>query len=415
MGLFDFLKKQETKKVSNLEFKEINTLVPIFTPFGKNFMNSEVFQSCVSTNGSYASKIKARSIRETFDGKIEDYPELDKLLQIEPNPTMNAPTFWERTMEYYSIYNNAFIWIEKDKYNGIKYLWSLNPSSVQFAKSRANGEWFLKFQLENDTIVVPYSDVIHISKNVLENDIWGDSNKALNVVLNLISTNYQGLENSIKTSGIIKFLGQTTTKLEPRELKKRAREFAENFMGLDTKNNVGVAFIDSLVNLTQLDTAKQKTASPLEQENLDLKIYNFMGVPERVSNGTATEQEVIAYIERTIQPFIEKLSAEMTRKIFTKREIGFKNRIEVLYNKFENMTMQTKLAVITTTRELGFIKLGWYADMLGIPERYIVAEMRNQAPISQNYQGGMNINPNEESLLNSIIQSDNAKGVEDGK
>lgn len=407
MALFDFLKKKENNEITQVKFSELNAITPIFTAFGKDYMKSETFQICVNTNGSYASKLKIRSIRETDNGKIEDYPELDYLLQVRPNITMCAATFWERVRSFYDIYNNSFIWIERDKQRNIKALWSIDPSTAQFGKSKANDEWFVKFTLSGKTIVVPYSDVIHISKNVLNNELWGDNNTAILNVLNLINVNYQGIENSIKTSGIIRFLGEVATKMSDAELKKRARAFTKNYLGISKNDPVGVAFVDSMVKLTQLDTSKQKTVNVLEQQELDAKVYKFMGVPEKVASGEANEDEIVAYIERTIEPFMQKLEQEMTAKIFTMREIGYKNKIQVIYDKLENMTMKTKLEFVEKTRELGLITLGYYGDLLGVP---VPKERRNEIMISQNYIDGMmaqaNLKPKEDAQQENKQTSD---------
>jgi len=79
-----------------------------------------------------------------------------------------------------------------------------------------------------------------------------------------------------------------------------------------------------------------------------------------------------------------KLAQEMTAKIFTKKEIGFKNRIKVEYDKLENMTMKTKLEYVNTIRELGVTTLGEIGDILGLN---VPKEQRDKVLISQNYSG----------------------------
>ena len=90
--------------------------------------------------------------------------------------------------------------------------WSIDPSTARFAQSTYNKEWFIKFTLNGDEITVPYNDIIHIARNVLENDMFGDSNSSILQVLSLINTNYQGIENAIKTSAGYTIYGRSIYK-----------------------------------------------------------------------------------------------------------------------------------------------------------------------------------------------------------
>ena len=405
MGLFEKIFAKRLIKQVKTNLGTVDEISPSFSAFGKNFMQSEVFSSCINTNGAYASKLKVSSIRETIDGKISDFPEMDWLLQYRPNPTMNAATFYERVNSYYWIYANAFIYIERDNSNRIIAFWSIDPSTARFAQSTYNKEWFIKFTLNGDEITVPYNDIIHIARNVLENDMFGDSNSSILQVLSLINTNYQGIENAIKTSAVIRFMGEVSTKLDKKSLRKIAREFTEDYLKINTKEPVGIAMVDSLVKLTPITNNTQRTANFQEQNNFDVKVYRFLHCPEKIVASTATEDERIAYVDSALEPFMIKLAQEMTAKIFTKKEIGFKNRIKVEYDKLENMTMKTKLEYVNTIRELGVTTLGEIGDILGLN---VPKEQRNKVLISQNYSGsdkqiGENVKADDENIDSDLI------------
>lgn len=393
MGIFS-KKIKEDGKTLKLGLESFELFSPTFSSFGKNYLNNETFQNCVRTNASYASKLKIQSIRKMEDGNVSDYPKLDYLLQYRPNPIMNASTFFERVRSFYDIYNNSFIYTQRDNKGEVIAFWSIDPSTAQCMQSKTNKEWFIRFTLDGEQITVPYSQIIHISRDVTSSEIWGDDNKSILQILELINTNYQGLENAIKTSAVIRFLGQVPTKLGDGKLKKLARSFTKTYLNIKSDDPLGIALVDSMItNIKEVDTSKQKTANYMEQTGFDQKIYRFLGCPEKICAGTATEDEIVSYIELTQEPFMMKLEQEMTAKIFTKTEFGFKNRIKVTYNKLENMTMKTKLEFVKATRELGFVTKGFYGDLLGID---VPKEIRDEVLTSQNYfqsqeiQGGNN-------------------------
>lgn len=397
MGLFDKIFAKKLIKQFNLG--TLDEISPSFSAFGKDFMQSEIFSSCINTNAAYASKLKVSSIRETVDGKISDYPEMDWLLQYRPNPTMNAATFYERLNSYYWLFANAFVYIEKDITGKIIGFWSIDPSTARFAQSTYNKEWFIKFTLNGDELTVPYNNIIHIARNVLENDMFGDSNSSILQVLNLINTNYQGIENAIKTSAVVRFMGEVSTKMGKRELRKLAKDFTEDYLKINTKDPVGIAMVDSLIKITPITNNTQRTANFQEQNNFDVKVYRYLHCPEKIVASTATEDERIAYVDSTLEPFMNKLAQEMTAKIFSKKEIGFKNRIKVEYDKLENMTMKTKLEYVNTIRELGVTTLGEIGDILGLK---VPKEQMNKVLISQNYSGS-------DKTLNEKGETDGSK------
>ena len=386
MGLFTKNNKKDTLEVST---QVLDAFTPTFSAFGKDFLKNETFLSCVRTNASYASKLKVASVRVKSDGAVSDYPTLDYLLQVRPNPVTNASTFWERVRSYYDIYNNSFIYIKKDDKGEIVELWSIDPSSAQVMQSKTNKEWFIKFVLDGETIIAPYSNIIHLSRNVINNEIWGDDNKPILRTLQLIDTNYQGIENAIKTSAVIRFKGRMASKTNEKGIKKRAREFTKNYLSINKNDPLGIALFDSIItDIKEIDTSKQKTANYMEQSSFDQKIHKFLGCPEKICAGTADENEIVAYIELTHEPFMNKLEQEMTAKIFSKTEYSFGNRIKVTYNKLENMTMKTKLEFVKATRELGFVTKGYYGDLLGIE---VPKEKRNEILTSQNYMESQQI------------------------
>lgn len=394
LGIFTKkIKEGKTINISGLTSLEIFS--PTFSAFGKDYLKNETFQNCVRTNASYASKMKVKSVREQKGGgSIADYQALDYLLQFRPNPIMNASTFWERVSTFYDIYNNAFIYVQKNNKDDIVALWCIDPSTARCMQSKTNKEWFIKFTLDGEDIIAPYSQIVHLARNVVDNEIWGDDNHSILQVLELINTNYQGLENAIKTSAVIRFLGQVPTKMKDKELKKLAKDFTNNYLQIKNDDPLGIALVDSMItNVKEVNTSSQKTANYMEQTELDKKIHRFLSCPAKICEGTATEDEIVSYIETRLEPLMLKIEQEMTVKCFSKTEFGFGNRIKVGYNKLENMTMKTKLEFINATRELGFVTKGMYGDLLGID---VPSEIRNEVLTSQNYmqsqqiQGGEN-------------------------
>lgn len=407
MALF----KRRSKQVSDskeviIQLGSHGGLTPSYYASSGNIEESEAGASCIQTNATYASKAEFMSVRILDSGdKVHDYPQLDKILQYSPNPLQTAAVFWERTATYYWKYNNAFIYIERDAYFNIIALWSIDPSQVEFKKI-STGEIILRFVVNGKTVELPYSMIIHIAKNVTSDVMFGstNSNNAIKKVLDIINLNYKGIENAIMTSAAIRYIGEMNTKVNDAELKKKARQFTKNYLDINKQDQIGIAFSDSSYKLTPVQQNQQKTATYAEANLWNQAVYKFFGCPEKVINGTATEEELTAYYDRTIEPFFIKASQELTRKIFSDKEFGYGNRI--LYNdrKILYMTTKTRLALFNSAREIGCFTLGTLGDLLGLP---VPSGKRNVVVTSQNYNDSLKDQEKKPTKDNEEEKGDN--------
>lgn len=381
-------KQTEQSKFITLQIGEDGGLQYFSAAYDPEAEVNEARASCLQTNATYCSKAVFSSVRVGKDGEqIHDYPKLDKLLQVSPNPTMVAATFWERVAHYYFEYNNAFIYKETDAFGEIIALWSINPAGVEFARI-STGELLLKFQINGKEIVVPSSEVIHIQREVIKGAVFGDqSNEAIRRVLALINLNYKGMEQAILTSKAIRFIGEYSTKVSEDRKKEAAKEFTENYLNIKNGDQVGIAYSDSGLKLTPIQQGAQRTANYAEANQWNQAVYKYYGCPEKVIAGTATEEEMVAYHERTLEPFFMRVTQEMTRKIFTDREYDTGNRIVYSSRAFAYLPMKTRLDVFRAAREIGAFTLGTLGDIIGLP---VPNDKRGVVVTSQNYNDSLN-------------------------
>ncbi|MBR2882470.1 MAG: phage portal protein, partial [Prevotella sp.] len=108
--------------------------------------------------------------------------------------------------------------------------------------------------------------------------------------------------------------------------------------------------------------------------------------PEKVIAGTATEDEMVSYYDRTIEPLLIRAAQEMTRKIFSDREFEVGNRIVYNDKKILYMSMKTRLEIFRTAREVGCFTLGTLGDLIGLP---VPKGKRNVVVTSQNYNDSL--------------------------
>lgn len=380
-------------------------MTPNFTVLGSDLMRSPTYSQAVRTNAKYCSRVEFSAVRidrETGE-QVHDYKSLDRLLQLRPNPVQTAAEFWERVATFYYNYNNAFIYIERDIRGDIVALWAPEPDGIQYAKLE-DGEVWLRFTIDGKQVTYPYSLMAHIASNVIKDPLFGVQNDSIRGVLNLINTNYKGVENAIRTSAYIRFIGELVTKLSEKQLEEKSKDFTERYLRVNDQggdNPVGIIFSDSSYKLTPVQTNGQKTANYAEMKQFDEAVYKFLGCPESVIAGKATEAELVAYLETTVIPFFERAAQELTYKVYSSAELDRGNKITFSDRRLQYMPMETRLKVFQACREMGAFTFGTLGDLLGLP---VPAKLRNKVVASQNYrdpnnkggendQGGSNNNP----------------------
>ena len=79
----------------------------------------------------------------------------------------------------------------------------------------------------------------------------------------------------------------------------------------------GIAYIDSTEHVTQLNRAVENNLMK-QIEYLTSVLYGQLGLTEEIINGTANEQTMLNYNNRTVEPILSAIVDEMKRKFLTK-------------------------------------------------------------------------------------------------
>lgn len=100
---------------------------------------------------------------------------------------------------------------------------------------------------------------------------------------------------------------------------------------------------------------------------IQTKIYNYLGISEKIVNSSYTEDEWCAFYESTVEPIAVQLSLEFTRKIFTEREQAFGNRIIFESSRLQFASNSTKVNVIKELVPYGILTINQALEILNLP------------------------------------------------
>lgn len=264
--------------------------------------------------------IDIRHCRLDENGRFKEYIDspLDKCLNLEANIDQSGRSFVQDVvMSMLDEGCVAIVPIETskdpnitDSYN----IWSMRTGKIL--------EWY-----PNDVRVRVYNDRtgnkedILLSKKyvaIVENPLYAVINEPNSTMQRLIrKLNLLDVIDEQSGSGKLDLIIQLPylikTDARRSQAEKRRRDIEEQLSG----SKYGIAYTDGTEKITQLNRSVDNNLMK-QIEYLTSMLYSQLGITQAVLEGTADEQAMLNYTNRTIEPIISAIVDEMKRKFLTK-------------------------------------------------------------------------------------------------
>lgn len=349
------------------QYKMITDTGNGFYTWNGKLYQSDIVRACIKPKTKAIGKAVATHIRKTItqnETKLEKNPvPYIRFLLEEPNEYMTGQVMQEKVANQLALNNNAFILILRDTYGLPCALYPIPCTAVE--TKYIDTVLYLKFYFQNGkSNTFPYSEIIHLRDDYFNNDIFGENpGEALTQMMNVVSVIDQGIVKAVKNGGVIKWLLKFTSSLRPEDLKTQAKEFAENF--LETSKSMGVAATDSKSEAKQINP-NDYVPNAAQIDRTTKRIYAFFNTNEKIVNSNYTEDEWISYYEAAIEPLLQQMSGEYTRKLFSRRERGCGNKIIFESSSLTFASMSTKLKLVTLM-DRGAMTPNEVREYIGLP------------------------------------------------
>lgn len=345
MGLFD---RFRNKGKSVTSYRLVTEVGNGFYSWDGNVYKSDIVRACIHPKVRAIGKVVAKHIYTSVNGdgsvKTEVNPDAYiRFLLEEPNPYMSGQKLQEKVAAQLCLNNNAFILIIRDT-NGLPcMLFPISASSAEAVYAK-DGTLFLRFIFRNgNNYTFPYSDIIHLRDDFYENDIFGTPKyETLLPLMDIVTTTDQGIIKAIKNSNILRWLLKIKQSQRDEDTRAVAERFASNYLSLEKGAAVGVAAVDAKVDAQQVTTQDYVPNSAQMEKTTD-RIYSLFNTNKNIVQSSWTEDQWNAYYEAEIEPVVCDLSNEYTRKLFTRRERAFGNKIVFESSNLQYANNATKL------------------------------------------------------------------------
>jgi hypothetical protein len=176
---------------------------------------------------------------------------------------------------------------------------------------------------------------------IVENPLYAVVNGENSTLKQLISKlnqldNVDALASSNRLDVLISVPYGIKTETQKKMAEKRIADIESQ---LATGRN-GIAYIDGTEKATQLNRPVNNQL-PETIERLRQQFYNQLGLTENIFNGTANEAELRAYYTRAIDPILENIVSEFTRKFLTKTARTQGQKIVYFRDMFKTVPVET--------------------------------------------------------------------------
>lgn len=203
---------------------------------------------------------------------------------------------------------------DRDPYDG-----SFDILSMRTAKVL---EWFprsVRVQLYNDRngnkeeLTLPKSQVA-----IIQNPLYSILNEPNSTLQRLVRK--LALLDSVdekSSSGKLDLIVQLPYLIRGEARKKQAKERRQDIEDQLTNGKYGIAYTDATEKIIQLNRPVENQLMS-QVEYLTNLLFSQLGITQSILDGTADEQTLLNYYQRTINPIIEAVTAELNRKFISK-------------------------------------------------------------------------------------------------
>ncbi len=348
MGLFENLFKRP-KATENFQgyFKMLNGYTPAFTTYNGGIYEMEITRAAIHAFATHCSKLQPE-----MQGSA--YKNLGKKMQTKMNPFMDTTKFLYRTATILAVDNNAFIIpIMDDTGEYITGYYPIRPAMTEIMQDNKGNPW-LRYTFSNgQKAAIEFSRVGIVNQYQYNNDIFGETNNALNPTMQLIDTHNQGIIEGVKQSATIRFMARLANVYKSEDIAKERKRFTEENLSAD--NNSGVLMFDNKYADVKQVESKPFIVDAEQAKAIQANVFNYFGVNEDILQNKFNEDTWGAYYEGKIEPFAIQLSLVMSNMTFTERELAQGNKLMFTANRLQYASNKTKLQIVTQLFDRGFL------------------------------------------------------------
>lgn len=171
---------------------------------------------------------------------------------------------------------------------------------------------------------------------IIENPFFETMNKPNSTLQRLLFTlnsidRYNKKQAAGKLNALIQLPFPLSNEKQRQQSQKRRRELEDEMRG----SELGIGFIDVTEKVIQLGHPIENNLWAQAQDLTD-QVFNQLGMPKTVFQGTASDQDDLNYVKNGLSPILETIAQEFTRKFISKTARTQGQRVVYFKNVFKD-------------------------------------------------------------------------------
>ena len=319
---------------------------------------------CIAT---HAAKGNVRHVRLNSEGQTDKviYNSVyAKLMNQKPNPLMSAFEFKYRFFCQLEAKGTAVAYI---KWNGIEpeMIFPVDYSNLDI-RELIDGGYAIEFNdYEGVHTYLPLEDCIIVRKFYNKSLALGDNNGPVYEVLDMEHASDEGFIESLRTANKIRGIYKhKVSMLADEDMEDSQRKFEERFQ--KAAESGGIIGVDALEDFTPINLTNYAANSSQMKETTN-RIYSYFRTPEEIVQSRYSEHVGQAWYESVIEPLWRAFSEALTNACFTQREKDVGNRLVIAGGVMMGTSLQTRVNIISQTKEMGTLTINEQRELLGFP------------------------------------------------
>ena len=361
MGMLEkiFGRREQPKGLKNAQiFRMLEGYTPAWTTWRGSVYESELIRASLDAWGRHAAKLKPN-----VKGSAQQ--ELANRLKVRPNAFQEWTKFLYQTATVLGVRNNAFLVKTRDEYGNATGIINLVPDSWELLEYQ-NEPW-IRFMLPNNKRRAErLSETGILPRFQYKNELFGESNEALQSVMDLISIQRQGITEGIKNGNSYRFWAQSDNWASDEDLSNEMERFNKFTFGNKKAAGGVLIFPNTYTNIQQMKH-EGFTVDKEQQEHIKANVFDYFCVNEDILQNKAFGDAWLAFYEGFVEWYALLLGEVISGMIYTDRERGaYENQIFFTSNRLQYMSNADKLNAVTQLGDRGLATRNELREILNL-------------------------------------------------
>ena len=362
MGMFEkiFGRREQPAALKNAKlFRMMEGYTPVWTTFKGSIYEADMIRASLDAWGRHAGKL-----RPNLKGSAQK--ELQNRLKVAPNEFQEWSQFLYQAATVLGVRNNVFIVKTRAGDGTPTGIINLVPESWELVEYE--GEPWIRFILMNNKRRAErLAEVGILTRFQYKNELFGESNEAMQPVLDLMSMQRQGITEGIKNGNSYRFWAKSDNWASDEDLGGEMERFNKFTFG-NKKTAGGVLLFPNTYDDIHEMTTSGYTVDKEQQEQIRTNVFDYFGVNQDIIQNKAFGDAWQAFYEGFVEWFAIQLGEVTSRMLFSLRErAGYGNECFFSSNRLQYMSNSEKLNAVMQLGDRGMITRNEGRDILNLP------------------------------------------------